>query len=114
MPAILRQAALSDLPGLFRVRYAVAERRSSSLTIPHEQVTEALGSTGRGWVIELDGLIVAFAIGDALTGSIWELFVDPPYRGHGYGRRLYETVVEWLWSEGHDRVALGAQTDAGV
>lgn len=112
MPAILRQAALSDLPGLFRVRYAVSENRLSSLTIPDEQVTEAVGGTGRGWVVELDGLIVAFAIGDALSGSIWELFVDPPYRGQGYGRRLYETVVEWLWAEGHDRVELDAQAEA--
>jgi GNAT superfamily N-acetyltransferase len=111
VPAILRQAALGDLPELFRVRRAVSENRLSSLTIPNEQVIEVLESTGRGWVIELDGVIVAFAIGDAFTGSIWELFVDPPYRGNGYGRRLYDTVVEWLWSQGHDRVALTAQAD---
>ncbi|MHB8813948.1 MAG: GNAT family N-acetyltransferase [Steroidobacteraceae bacterium] len=112
MPAILRQAALGDLPDLFRVRRAVSENRPTSLSIPNDQVIEALESTGRGWVIELDGVIVAFAIGDALTGSIWELFVDPPHRGHGYGRRLYDTVVEWLWSQGHDRVGLNAQADA--
>lgn len=114
MTAILRQAALSDLPELSRVRYAVSENRESSLSIPDDQVVEALETTGRGWVIELDGVIVAFAIGDALTGSIWALFVDPPHRGQGYGRRLYDTVVEWLWSQGHDRVWLNAQPDAGA
>lgn len=109
MPAVLRQALRSDLPDLFRVRHAVSENRLSSLTIPDDQIIEALETTGRGWVIELNGVIVAFAIGDALTGSIWALFVDPPHRGQGYGRRLHDTVVEWLWSQGHERVWLNAQ-----
>lgn len=109
MPALLRQAVRDDLPDLFRVRHAVSENRQFSLAIPDDQVIEALETTGRGWVMELDGVIVAFAIGDALTGSIWALFVDPLHRGHGYGRRLHDTVVEWLWSQGHDRVWLNAE-----
>jgi GNAT superfamily N-acetyltransferase len=112
--AILRQAALRDLPDLIRVRSAASEHHVFSLTLPDDLVIEALESTGRGWVIELDGVIVAFAIGDAITGSIWALFVDPPHRGQGYGRRLYDTVVEWLWSQGHDRVWLDEQPDAGA
>jgi GNAT superfamily N-acetyltransferase len=109
MSVVLRQALRSDLPDLFRVRHAVSENRQFSLAIPDDQVLEALESTGRGWVMELDGVIVAFAIGDALTGSIWALFVDPSHRGHGYGRRLHDTVVEWLWSQGHDRIGLNAE-----
>ncbi len=111
MPATLRQARRSDLPELFRVRQAVSENRVSSLSIPEDQVIEALETTGRGWVIELNGVIVAFAIGNALTGSIWELFVDPAHRGYGYGRRLHDTAVEWLWSQGHDRVWLNSEPD---
>ena len=109
MSAILRQAVRNDLPDLSRIRLAVAENHFGSLTLPDDQVIEALETTGRGWVIELDGVVVAFTIGDALTGSIWALFVDPPHRGRGYGRRLHDTVVEWLWSQGHDRVWLNAQ-----
>jgi GNAT superfamily N-acetyltransferase len=109
MPVVLRQAVRNDLPELFRVRSAVSENRLSSRTIPDGQVIEALEVTGRGWVIELDGVIVAFAIGNALTGSIWALFVDPPHQGHGYGRRLHDTVVKWLWSQGLDRIWLNTQ-----
>ena len=112
MPAILRQAVRSDLPDLLRVRHAVSENRLFLLTMPDNQVIEALETTGRGWVVELDGVIVAFAIGDALTGSISALFVDPPHRGHGYGRRLHDTVVDWLWSQGHDRIWLGSEEPA--
>lgn len=89
----------------------MSENRLFLLTMPDDQVIEALETTGRGWVIELDGTIVAFAIGDALTGSISALFVDPPHRGCGYGRRLYDTVVDWLWSQGPDRGWLDAQPD---
>jgi GNAT superfamily N-acetyltransferase len=109
MPAVLRQAVRNDLPDLFRIRYAVSENRLSSGTIRDDQVIEALEVAGRGWVIELDGLIVAFAIGNALTGSIWALFVDPTHQGHGYGRRLHDTVVEWLWSRGLERIWLNTQ-----
>lgn len=111
MSAILRQAVRSDLPDLLRVRHAVADGSLSSLAIPDDQILEALETTGRGWVVELDGVIVAFAIGDALTGRIGALFVEPPHRGQGYGRRLYDVVVEWLWSQGHDRVWLKAKPE---
>lgn len=110
MPPILRQAVRDDLPDLLRVRYAVSENRPSRI-IPDSQVIEALERTGRGWVIELDGVIAAFAIGDAVTGSVFALFVDPSHQGHGYGRRLHDTVVEWLWSRGLDRIWLNTQAD---
>ncbi|HEV7136367.1 MAG TPA: GNAT family N-acetyltransferase [Steroidobacteraceae bacterium] len=114
MRAVLRQAVRRDLPDLLRVRRAVSENRLFLLTMTDEQLVEALESTGRGWVIELDGTIVAFAIGDALTGGIWALFVDPPHRGQGYGRRLYDTVVEWLRLQGSDPVWPDAQPSAGA
>jgi GNAT superfamily N-acetyltransferase len=106
--AVLRQAVRSDLPDLLRVRYAVLENRPSRI-IPDSQVIEALEVAGRGWVIELDGVIAAFAIGNAVTGSVFALFVDPAHQGHGYGRRLHDTVVEWLWSQGLDRIWLNTQ-----
>jgi GNAT superfamily N-acetyltransferase len=86
----------------------VSENRPSRI-IPDSQVIEALEVTGRGWVIELDGVITAFAIGNALTGSVFALFVDPAHQAHGYGRRLHDTVVEWLWSRGLHRIWLNTQ-----
>jgi GNAT superfamily N-acetyltransferase len=106
--AVLRQAVRNDLPDLLRVRYTVSENRALRI-IPDSQVIEALEVTGRGWVIELDGVIAAFSIGNALTGSVFALFVDPAHQGHGYGRRLHDTVVEWLWSRGLDRIWLNTQ-----
>lgn len=109
MPAVLRQAVRNDLPDLLRVRYSVSENRPSSRIISDSKVIEALEVSGRGWAIELEGVIVAFAIGNAVTGSVFALFVDPAHQGSGYGRRLHDTVVEWLWSRGLDRIWLNTQ-----
>ena len=109
MPDVLRKAVRNDLPDLFRVRYAVSENRPSSRIVTESQVIEALEVTGCGWVIELHGVIAAFAIGNALTGSLFALFVDPTYQGQGYGRRLHDTAVEWLWARGLDRIWLNTQ-----
>jgi GNAT superfamily N-acetyltransferase len=109
MSATLRQAARHDVSDLFRIRYAVLENRPTSQVVSASQVIEALEVTGRGWVIESDGAIVAFAVGTAHNGNLWGLFVDPAYQGLGHGRRLHDTVVEWLWSRGLDRIWLNTQ-----
>jgi quercetin dioxygenase-like cupin family protein len=70
------------------------------------EVVEAIERTGRGWVVECDGAVVAFAIGNAQTGNIWALFVDPAHEGRGHGRRLFDTMVAWLWSQDRDRLWL--------
>lgn len=106
MDVILRQAHSSDIPGMQRVRDAVRENRLVSLVIPAENYLQAIESTGRGWVIESGGEVVAFAVGNAQTGNIWALFVDPAHERRGFGRRLHDTMVEWLWSVGLERLHL--------
>jgi GNAT superfamily N-acetyltransferase len=103
---MLRQAVASDVTGIQRVRQSVRENRLVSAVISDEQVREAIEQTGRGWVIEFEGAVVAFAIGNATSGNIWALFVHPDYEGRGYGRLLHDTMVSWLWSRGLKRLWL--------
>lgn len=70
----------------------------------------AIEETGRGWVVEVDGTIVGFAVGNAVTGNIWALFVDPEHERLGYGRYLHEAMVEWLFSCGLKRLWLSTAT----
>jgi len=44
--------------------------------------------------------LVGFAIGNATDGNIWALFVDPEHERRGYGRRLHDTMTQWLRSRG--------------
>jgi len=110
----LREATRADLAGIWRVRYAVVENTLVPGRIEDDEVISQLEASGRGWVVEEDGEIVAFAIGDAKGANVWALFVDPRAEGRGHGSLLHDTMVEWLWTNGLDTLWLstGADTKA--
>ncbi len=101
-----RQAVRADIPGMHRVRMAVRENRLVSTVITEADYISEIEVTGRGWVAEDRGVIVGFAIGNKVTGNIWALFVDPDHEGRGHGRRLHDTMVQWLFDEGLTRLQL--------
>lgn len=88
------------------VRRSVRENRLESTVITDQDVREAITVTGRGWVVEVEGETVAFAVGNAETGNIWALFVHPDHERRGYGRRLHDIMVGWLWSRKLERLWL--------
>jgi GNAT superfamily N-acetyltransferase len=102
----MRRARISDIAGIQRVRGAVRENRLVSTVIRDDDVRDAIERTGRGWVVESGGEVIAFAIGNAENGNVWALFVDPAHERRGHGRRLHDTMVAWLWSRGLDRLWL--------
>jgi len=104
--ALPRQAVAADIAGIQHVRGAVRENRLVSIVITDEQVRAAIEDTGRGWVVETEGRVVAFAIGNANDGNIWALFVHPDHERRGHGRRLHDAMVGWLWSRGLERLWL--------
>ena len=91
---------------MHRIRLAVRENRLTSSVITEADYVPAIETTGRGWVAETQGAIVGFAIGTHTNGNIWALFVDPEHEKHGHGRALHDVMVEWLWSQGHERLWL--------
>jgi len=109
---VLRQAVNSDIPGIQRVRSSVRENRLVSTVILDDAVRDAIEVLGRGWVVESQGEVVGFSIGNAKTGNIWALFVHPDHERRGHGRRLHDTMLTWLWSQGLDRLWL--TTEAGT
>jgi GNAT superfamily N-acetyltransferase len=108
---VLRQAVFSDVSDIQRIRHAVRENRLASTSISDEQVREAIEKTGRGWVIESEGEVVAFGIATAKSGNIWALFVHPTHERRGYGRLLHDTMVQWLFSRGLERLWLTTEPD---
>ncbi len=102
----LRVAGPDDIAGMHRVRLAVRENRLTSNRVTPADYAPHISETGRGWVVEEDGAIVAFAIGNRISGDIWALFVDPGYEGRGHGRRLHAQMVGWLFDSGLRRLTL--------
>lgn len=90
---------------------AVRENRLRSTVITEDHYIPAMEITGRGWLAEVDGQVVGFAIGNAETGNIWALFVDPGHEGRGHGRALHDAMVEWLFSRGLRHLWLGTDPD---
>jgi len=85
----------------------VLENRLSPTTrISEADYVPAITDQGRGWVVEVNGNVVAFSVGFNTDGNIWALFVDPDHEGKGYGRQLLAAVVAWLWSQGLKRLWL--------
>jgi GNAT superfamily N-acetyltransferase len=66
---------------------------------------------GRGWVIEIEGTIVGFAIANATDGNVWALFVHPEHERRGYGWRLHDAMVSWLWEQGVSKLWLTTDPD---
>jgi GNAT superfamily N-acetyltransferase len=112
MKTLQRSARRADIPGMHRVRMSVNENRLVSMQLTEAHYVDAIESRGRGWVVEVEGAIVAFAIGDTTDASIWALFVDPSFEGCGFGRQLHDEMVSWLWQQGHERLWL--TTDPGT
>ena len=109
--AILRQAQREDIAQMHVVRLAVQENVLRSADVTEAAYLPAIEQTGRGWVIEEDGDVVAFAVGNSITGNIWALFVHPRHEGRGHGCALHATMVQWLFSQGVERAWLSTQPD---
>ncbi len=111
MPKLLtfRRATRGDIPELSHIRLSVRENvLSNPALITSQMYEDHLDRLGRTWVAETETRIVGFASG-ARDGSIWALFVDPPFEGRGAGRGLMEIVTRWLFSLGHRRLRLGTE-----
>ena len=100
----LRVAVRADIAGMHRVRLAVRENRLTSSVITEADYVPAIEATGRGWVIDEAGAVRGFAVGNAQTGKLWALFVDPWHEGRGFGRRLHDAMVSWLFAQSQPRL----------
>jgi GNAT superfamily N-acetyltransferase len=110
-----RRAGSADIPAMSAIRLAVTENVLSDPTrITLDMYEDFLDKSGRGWVAESGGEIVAFSYANKVDGSIWALFVKPGQEGRGLGKALLALAVAWLFEIGYQRVHLrtGANTRA--
>lgn len=103
-----REAQPEDIKAIQVVRHSVKENILSN----PELVTDAdyedhLTRRGKGWVCELDGKIVGFAIADLQEENIWALFLKPETEGRGIGSHLHDLMLDWYFSTGKEKVWLG-------
>ena len=105
---IFRQAELSDIPQLMRVRFSVKENILSNPGLVTEKDCEKyLVKRGRGWVCEIDRVVIGFAIVDLAANNVWALFIQPGFDGKGIGKRLHRDMLDWYFNQTNITLWLG-------
>lgn len=96
----LREAHLGDIPQIQSVRNSVKENMLSNPGIITDKLCEDfLFRRGKGWVCEVNRIIVGFSIADLVDHNVWALFVRPEYERKGIGKRLHDVMLEWYFAE---------------
>ena len=109
----IRTASEADIREMHRIRMAVGENRLLDPTaVQPDDYRRFLSGGSEGWVAELNGRIVGFAIADLVRANVWALFVEPGAEGRGIGRALHDRMMDRLFAAGAERVWL--TTDPGT
>ncbi|MBL7744021.1 MAG: GNAT family N-acetyltransferase [Chitinophagaceae bacterium] len=97
---IFREATIADIPQIQVVRNAVKENMlSDPALVPDSDVEDYIIRRGKGWVCEVNDVIVAFAIVSVTDNNVWALFVQPGFDKMGIGKRLHDDMMDWYFSQ---------------
>ena len=107
-----REAQIEDIPALWEVRRSVTENvLSDPRKVTSEMCVAYLTECGKGWLCEIEGEVVGFAVASIADASIWALFVKPSYEGRGIGKKLLRLATDWLFETSTTSIALSTDTD---
>ncbi len=105
---IFREASSDDIPQMQFVRNSVKENMlSDPALVPDKDYDEYMNVRGNGWICEIAGRVVGFAIVDLKENNVWALFVLPDYEGKGIGKKLHDMMLDWYFEETKDPIWLG-------
>ena len=105
---IFREALVSDIQQIQMVRHSVKENvLSDPSLVTDKDCEEFLTVRGRGWVCEINKVVVGFSIADLKENNIWALFVHPEHEAKGIGKRLHKKMLDWYFNQTKEKVWLG-------
>ena len=105
---IYREATTNDIKQMQVVRNSVKENMlSDPALVPDHDVEDFITNRGKGWVCEINGTIVGFAIADLKENNIWALFLHPDFEARGIGKKLHQTMMDWYFDQTREKIWLG-------
>ncbi len=105
---LFREALLHDIKQIQVVRHSVKENiLSNPELVTDKDCEEFLFVRGKGWVCEIENIVVGFAIADLKENNIWALFIHPAHEAKGIGRKLHNTMLDWYFTQTDVTVWLG-------
>ena len=78
----------------------------ASIGITPDSMAAAIRGSHKGWLSELEGEVVGFAMGDAEKAELTVMAMLPAYEGRGIGGQLLTRVEQWLESTGCRKIWL--------
>jgi len=100
MKMTFREARVMDIPQIQVVRNSVKENvLSNPALVTDKDCENYLLNRGKGWVCEIDGKVIGFAIADLVGHNVWALFVQPDFDGRGVGKKLHDDMLDWYFSQ---------------
>jgi GNAT superfamily N-acetyltransferase len=104
----IREAILTDIPGIQLVRNSVKENTlSDHALVPDADVEDYMTRRGKGWICEIKNEIVGFSIVSVTDKNVWALFVQPGHDKKGIGRRLHDAMMNWYFLQTTETIWLG-------
>lgn len=107
-----REAQTGDIHQIQIVRNSVKENMlSDPALVSDADCEDYINRRGKGWVCEMDGEIVGFAIADLVDHNIWALFVKPGFENRGIGKTLHQLMLDWYFTQTPEPLWLGTAPD---
>lgn len=107
-----RQAVIEDIEQMSEIRLSVTENiLSDPSKVTMTMYEDYLERLGRGWVCEIDNVIVGFVYAAKEDNSIWALFIKKRYEGTGIGKKLLQHAVSWLFNMGAQNIVLSTEAN---
>lgn len=71
-----------------------------------------LNNRGRVMLLEDEGCVLGFSVGDERSGTVMALYVDPSLCGLGYGHCLLNELLDCLWQTRDADLTLTLESDS--
>jgi GNAT superfamily N-acetyltransferase len=105
---MIREATIEDIKQIQVVRNSVRENTLSDPNlVTDKDCEEFISQRGKGWVCEIEKVIVGFAIVDLKENNVWALFINPKFEKNGIGQKLQKIMLDWYFSQTKITVWLG-------
>ena len=116
---LIREIRKKDIDDIIRIRVSTHENHFSIEHLAEEGVTPQsdakwLEGSVKGWLCEVSGKPVGFAMADSATAEVIVVACYPEFKKQGIGKKLILKLHDWLWSFGHDEIWLWSNPDSSV
>ncbi len=115
----LREIRKEDIHDILRIRVSTRENHFNmehlaEVGVTPQSVAEWLEGPVKGWLCEVSGKPVGFAMADCATAEVIVVACYPEFENQGIGKMLMLKLHDWLWSFEHKEIWLWSNPDPSV